>query len=46
VRRTDGSIADFSVLSRLDTANEVAYFQAGGILQYVLANLSDSKIQG
>ena len=43
VRRTDGSIADFSVLSRLDTTNEVAYFQVGGILQYVLANLSDSK---
>jgi aconitase A len=30
-------------LSRLDTANEVAYFQAGGILQFVLATLSGSK---
>jgi aconitase A len=34
---------DYGVLSRLDTTNEVAYFQVGGILQYVLANLSDSK---
>jgi aconitate hydratase len=46
VRRTDDSIADFSVLSRLDTAIEVAYIQAGGILQYVLANLAGRKTQG
>jgi aconitate hydratase len=43
VRRADESNTGFQVLSRLDTANEVAYFQAGGILQFVLATLSGSK---
>ena len=27
------------VISRLDTANEIDYFQSGGILQFVLNNL-------
>ena len=29
----------YSVLSRIDTANEIEYFRSGGILQYVLDNL-------
>jgi aconitate hydratase len=33
---TDGSSKSFSVLSRIDTPNEVEYFKHGGILQYVL----------
>ena len=39
VRRADGGELRTSVLSRLDTENEVAYFRCGGILQYVLNNL-------
>ncbi len=30
---------EVTVMSRLDTDNEIAYFQSGGILQYVLNNL-------
>lgn len=37
--RTDGSKEYFNVLCRIDTANEVEYFKAGGILHYVLRNL-------
>ncbi|GAB3483511.1 aconitate hydratase AcnA [Azotobacter salinestris] len=39
VERRDGSRTDFPVLCRIDTANEVEYFKAGGILQYVLRQL-------
>ncbi|MEM7219053.1 MAG: aconitate hydratase AcnA [Pseudomonadota bacterium] len=39
VTRTDGERVTATVLSRLDTDNEIAYFEAGGILQYVLDNL-------
>ncbi|WP_349569569.1 aconitate hydratase AcnA [Azotobacter salinestris] len=39
VERQDGSRTDFPVLCRIDTANEVEYFKAGGILQYVLRQL-------
>ncbi|SFB48964.1 aconitate hydratase AcnA [Azotobacter beijerinckii] len=39
VERQDGSRADFPVLCRIDTANEVEYFKAGGILQHVLRQL-------
>jgi aconitase A len=28
-----------TIMSRLDTENEIAYFASGGILQYVLNNL-------
>ncbi len=35
----DGASQALSVMSRLDTENEIAYFKAGGILQYVLNNL-------
>ncbi len=39
ITRPDGSTVETTVMSRLDTANEIAYFTSGGILQYVLNNL-------
>ncbi|MBS7660757.1 aconitate hydratase AcnA [Pseudomonas lalucatii] len=39
VKREDGSAERFEVLCRIDTANEVEYFKAGGILHYVLRQL-------
>jgi aconitate hydratase len=39
VHSADGSTAETTVVSRLDTENEIAYFKSGGILQYVLNNL-------
>jgi len=39
IRRTGGATSEISVISRLDTDNEIAYFKSGGILQYVLNNL-------
>ena len=38
----DGSKREVTVMSRLDTDNEIAYFKSGGILQYVLNNLVDA----
>ncbi len=35
----DGSTKRFSVLSRIDTPEEVTYYKHGGILQYVLRHL-------
>ncbi len=35
----DGRTADLPLLLRIDTADEIAYFTNGGILQYVLRNL-------
>ena len=31
-----GSVLSVDVLCRIDTRDEVAYYEAGGILQYVL----------
>ena len=39
IKRADGSEQTVLVDSRLDTENEIAYYKAGGILQYVLNNL-------
>lgn len=39
IKRANGSITETSVLSRLDTDNEVSYFKSGGILHYVLNQL-------
>ena len=36
----DGSQKDVPVLCRIDTENEVAYYENGGILHYVLRNLA------
>ncbi len=40
VTRKDGSTFTFETLCRIDTANEVEYFNNGGILQYVLRKLA------
>jgi aconitate hydratase len=39
IRRADGSSQNVSVKLRLDTPIEIEYFQAGGILPFVLAQL-------
>ena len=36
IRRTDGSVIDTTLLCRIDTGNEAAYYLNGGILHYVL----------
>jgi len=38
--RADGKVVDFSTLVRIDTPQEIAYYQHGGILQYVLRQLA------
>ncbi len=40
VTRKDGSTFSFKALCRIDTANELEYFNNGGILQYVLRKLA------
>ncbi len=40
VTRKDGSSFTFAALCRIDTANEVEYFNNGGILHYVLRKLA------
>ncbi len=42
ITRPDGEITETLVMSRLDTENEIAYFESGGILQYVLNNLIEA----
>jgi aconitate hydratase len=39
INRADGRRDDIVVTCRIDTVNEVQYFQSGGILNYVLRNL-------
>ena len=39
INRSDGRRDDVVVTCRIDTVNEVNYFQSGGILNYVLRNL-------
>jgi aconitate hydratase len=36
----DGSTKEISLLCRIDTGDEVAYYKNGGILQYVMRNLA------
>ncbi|XAS74979.1 aconitate hydratase [Dermatophilaceae bacterium Sec6.4] len=44
VRLRDGAqVREFSAIVRIDTPAEAAYFQHGGILQYVLRNLLDGE---
>jgi aconitate hydratase len=40
----DGAKKTFSVLARIDTPNEADYYQHGGILQFVLRQLSAKPI--
>ena len=44
-RKVNGSEQQFDLLCRLDTADETAYFKAGGILSYVLDRLSAEQSQ-
>ena len=39
ITRTDGSTEETTLLCRIDTVDEVDYYLAGGILQYVLTKL-------
>ncbi|KTC65156.1 Aconitate hydratase (plasmid) [Legionella adelaidensis] len=40
IHKSDGSDQEIEVLCRIDTANELEYYRHGGILHYVLRNLS------
>lgn len=40
IKRADGQLDSFKALCRIDTANELEYFKNGGILHYVLRQLS------
>jgi aconitate hydratase len=40
IKRADGSEEKVPVLCRIDTVDEIEYFRHGGILQYVVENLS------
>src|SRR5262249_39926517 len=42
-RRADGSVKRFETTVRIDTPQEVQYYQHGGILQYVLRQLLGRK---
>jgi len=42
-KRTDGSVRDFQATVRIDTPQEILYYQHGGILQYVLRQLLGQK---
>lgn len=39
IERVDGTQTEITVLSRIDTQNEIEYYRHGGILQYVLRNM-------
>ena len=39
IKRADGKQEKISVICRIDTSNELEYYNHGGILQYVLRNL-------
>jgi aconitate hydratase len=41
VKKSDGSSFTKEVLCRIDTLNELNYYNSGGILQYVLQDLVD-----
>jgi aconitate hydratase len=40
IHRPDNTIDTVPVLCRIDTVDEVAYYQHGGILQYVLRGMA------
>ncbi len=41
--RENGKTVEFQVISRLDTDVDVAYFENGGILKYVLRKILQDK---
>ncbi|MGI9400274.1 MAG: aconitate hydratase AcnA [Rhizobiaceae bacterium] len=40
IRYDDGSVKKIALLTRIDTVDELDYYRAGGILQFVLRNLN------
>ncbi len=42
-RPSDGRVARFPVICRIDTPTELDYFRAGGVLNYVLRNLASGE---
>ncbi len=44
ISRTNGEVVDVSMLCRLDTAEEVAIYQAGGVLQRFAQDFLESKV--
>ncbi|GEQ97710.1 hypothetical protein JCM17844_13470 [Iodidimonas gelatinilytica] len=40
IHYADGSTKDVTLLCRIDTVDEVGYFENGGILHYVLRRLA------
>uniref|UniRef100_UPI001786BE21 aconitate hydratase AcnA n=1 Tax=Musicola keenii TaxID=2884250 RepID=UPI001786BE21 len=45
-RRDDGEVQHVDMRCRIDTANELAYYQHGGILQYVIRKMVGQQTQG
>ncbi len=43
ITRRDGSTENIVAACRIDTAEEIGYFENGGVLQYVLRNLAGGK---
>ena len=41
-KAADGTVTEFEVIARLDTPNEVEYYEHGGILQFVLRRMLDA----
>jgi aconitate hydratase len=41
---SDGSVREFSATARIDTPQEILYYQHGGILQYVLRQLLNESV--
>ena len=39
IERASGEKVKAQLIARLDTENEIRYFQSGGILNYVISNL-------
>ena len=42
-KKADGTVTEFDATVRIDTPQEVLYYQHGGILQYVLRQLLQDK---
>ena len=40
ITRADGRVEDITLLSRIDTENEIDYYRHDGILNYVLRQLA------
>ena len=45
-KKADGAVTTFDAVLRIDTPQEVQYYQHGGILQYVLRSLQSKPVKG